>query len=85
MAKNKNTNGAKNQPAIKSKAGIFQLASWDGHSTCLTGGVRNKGEWENIKIWFPGTQFGNLELVVEEFKEQLKEFFQKQAEKVVSE
>ena len=80
----------KNQPDIKSKAGIFQLAGWKRTriipakndfdeerevtqtNLCLTAGVREKGEWKNIPIWFRASQFANLKELVDDFAKQLK-------------
>jgi hypothetical protein len=42
-------------------------------SMCLTGAVRRNGDWDNIKIWFRSSQFENLQQVIEEAGEQLRE------------
>jgi hypothetical protein len=39
---------------------------------CLTAGIREKGEWKNIKVWFRASQFANLKEVVDDFAKQLK-------------
>jgi hypothetical protein len=90
MAKRQKKKDA-NQPDVKCKSGIFQLAAWKQKKTipakndfdverevervniCLTAGIRKKGEWKNIPVWFRSSQFANLKEIVDTFAEELKE------------
>jgi len=48
---------------------------------CLSKGVMRNGRWENDKIWLQLPQFGNLQQVVSDLPEALREFNDERAEK----